>query len=135
MKLFAFKIVSKHRSFMFFAFIGNYINGRRPFLEFVHPVVDSREGYYYQKRSFVVFVFNQVSEKRDSLNSFAQSHLISQYSVEIIVVKTYHPVETKHLIALQLTTCEYGWLVFNILLHAVGDLIVDFTAVFHVVLN
>lgn len=91
-EFFVFKVLRQDWPLVLLPFVGDDTDGRGPSLKLTHPVVDCSQGHHNQKRAFVSLVANKVREEGDSLNGFAKTHLISEDSVEVVVIERDHPV-------------------------------------------
>ena len=63
-----------------------------------------------------VLCFFEKSQQRNNLDCFPKSHFISQNSINPKVIQGYHPVETLHLIAFQMSVFQEFWLLYCIIL-------------------
>ena len=50
--------------------------------------------------------FPQVAENRDSLDCFAEAHVVSKYAIHVVLVKRNHPLQTVKLVGLQLSILQ-----------------------------
>ena len=49
-----------------------------------------------------------VTQKRDCLQSLAQTHLISEDTIDVVLIEPNHPVETSHLVVSHGATLDVG---------------------------
>lgn len=57
-------------------------------------LLDLRERYNDEVRPVEPLLFHQISDKCYSLNGLPQSHLISQNTIQVVVVQRHHPFQT-----------------------------------------
>lgn len=67
---------------------------RRPLVKLELPIGDRRQRNNDEVRSVVALHFHQVGYQGYSLDCLAETHLVSQNTVQIIVVQRYEPFET-----------------------------------------
>ena len=106
-------------------FIHYFSDRRRPFLKLSHPIRNCRQRSHHQKRAIIFFVLYQIAQQSNSLNRLAQSHLIRKYTVQIVVVKRYQPLQPMKLISFELPALKNSWLLLDVLLDGVGQVVVD----------
>lgn len=61
---------------------------------FTAYLLDLRERYDDEVGPVEPLLFHQISDKCDSLNCLPQSHLISQNTIQVVVVQRHHPFQT-----------------------------------------
>merc|ERR1719445_1540568 len=49
-----------------------------------------------------------VSKERNSLESFTQTHFVSQDSIDVVLIESNHPVETSDLVISHLSSLDIG---------------------------
>ena len=59
--------------------------------------VDLREWYNDEERPHDFLLLNQMAYKSNGLDGLTQTHLISQDSIQIVVIERYQPLKTFHL--------------------------------------
>jgi hypothetical protein len=84
--------------------VSQYLQGWAPSLELHFPVDNNRSGYDNEVRSPDTLIAGHRRNHRDSLDSLTQAHLISQDTVEPLVMKRYQPVQSDDLILAKLAT-------------------------------
>lgn len=83
--------------------------GGAPLFEFIHPIGKCWFWYNNHVRSINVAVVLHVSQQRDCLKGFSQTHLISQNTIDAIFIQWNHPIETTNLIVPHLTAFDEKW--------------------------
>lgn len=105
-------------------FVCNLLDVWCPFLHLHHPVGDGGEWHNDEEGAVDSLVLHQVADQSDGLDGFAQTHLVSQDSVQVVVVEGHHPFQPTHLVLLQLATHQHGRLLQDLLSGAVCNAII-----------
>lgn len=134
-ELFAFQIRRQNRSFPLWSPIHDNFDWWSPLRKFSFPIRNCRQRNHNQIRSLIALISNQIGEQTDSLNRFAQAHLICQDAVQVVIVQGYHPVKPLELILLQLASFQQMGLLSDLLLNLVSDWIVSLRRIHQVVLD
>lgn len=106
------------------AFVSDDLDRGSPFLELHDPVRHRRQRDNDEEGPILLLHLDQVREKRDRLNGFAETHLVRENAVDVIVVERHHPFETFDLVLFQFATNKDRRLRFDFLLDPVRNLVV-----------
>uniref|UniRef100_A0A6B0V698 Secreted protein n=1 Tax=Ixodes ricinus TaxID=34613 RepID=A0A6B0V698_IXORI len=117
------------------AVVHQNVQGGAPQLQLPHPVLQSGGGHHDEVRPILLLLL-EVCEERDGLDRLAQTHLVRQDPVHLLLVHHRQPVEANQLVGGQLeAVVECGRLLLDValgilaprdqlgdyLLHTVGD--------------
>ena len=96
----------------------------RPLFELVVPVRQGTERHDDQEGARLLLLLNEVRDERDSLDSFAETHLVGKNTVQVVVVERNHPLKTLELVILERATNQVGRLCRDFLFNTVSNLVV-----------
>lgn len=68
-------------------------DGGRPPVELEHPVREGRQRHDDQERTVHALLLHQVGDQSDSLNRLAETHLVGENAVQVVVVQRHEPLE------------------------------------------
>jgi hypothetical protein len=132
MEFVIFEMLSQQRPLLLLTLIDNLADTGSPLVKLHAPVRDCGQRDYHQERSLITLRLNQMTEEGDRLNSLSQTHFISEDAIQIVVVQTDKPVETYHLIRLELAALDHLRLLLYLLLHSVSNGVINLARVFEV---
>jgi len=69
------------------------------------------------------------------LDGFSQSHFICKYSIQVIVVQRHQPLQPYQLVVLQVSSFKDSRLFLDLLLHSMGQIIINSVRIIEVVLQ
>ena len=90
-----------------------YFEWRTPSLKLHFPIDHDCGWHYDQMWTPNTFISSKWGQQRNSLNSFAEAHLISQNAVQLLVMECYKPIQANNLVLSQWAVqqkrhfCEY----------------------------
>ena len=96
--------LSLHLSLFLRPEVGQDLQGRAPTLELHLPVDNDGGGHNDEVRTPDTSVTGQRGEQRDRLNGLSESHFISQYTVQSLIVQSYKPIETDDLVLAEVSS-------------------------------
>lgn len=94
---------------------------RSPFGKLTRPVVERRERGDDEEGTVVALLLHEVGDEGNRLDCLSKTHLISQHSVEVVVVERHEPLQTDDLVGLQLASNEDAGLDLNALFDGVRN--------------
>lgn len=80
------------------AVIGGRLQGRRVFVDLVHPMADDSGGANDKKRLFAFIALPERDHQRHGLVCLAQSHVVAKQAREAVLVQETEPVDSFDLI-------------------------------------
>ena len=94
--------------------IGENLEGWAPLFEFHLPINDDSGRHYNQMRAPYSLITGQRSKHRYGLNRFSKAHLISEDTIQLLIMQGNKPVQTDNLILSQGAVKQEGDFGLNI---------------------